>query len=185
MDGTQEFLCRALEVCRDDQDHLPWQKRVWEEAKFFGYFSAITALQFYPQNDREVLFRVLRTYCDAEDRGQHQSTNSVCESCEENAFENEIFIAEVVNAALEMLKKSPRKFGELFDQMILFLGNARGYFINTFTTLDRAEQQIIIDYLFYKVLDDPAENRYKIAYSECLKISGLEKGDPQFFIDSI
>ena len=186
MNSKQKWLCEILEACKDDQDHLPWWKRDWDQIKIYGYIAASFAMQKYLEHDREVLARILRCFCDADAGGIQHGLLDACESFCENPRENEDYISEVTKAAPEMLKKSPVFYGDFVFGMVPFTDTIRwNYFINTFQSLSVEEKQIIVDYLAYTTENSPENSDYKASYEACLSISGLEKGNSRFFWESI
>ena len=186
MNGEQQALCRILEESTDVQDDIPWYNREWNQMKLNAYLAACIALQYQINHkDREMLARILRCFCDSESGGVQFDLVRACEAYSDNPYEDEMFVSEVVKAAPEMLKKSPWCFGSGMFICLLYSQHIKWtYFIQTFKTLNRDEQQVIVDYLTYREEDENDEEEkedYQILLVDCLKASGIEKGDSQFF----
>lgn len=189
MNIDQEWLCKILEESTDIQEGVPWHERDWDQAKLNAYIASCLALKYYIQNDKDVLARMLRCFCDSESGGVQFELATACEAYTENPYEDERFVNEVLKAAPEMLKKSPKWFGDtVFTRLFYPYTTKWTYFLQTFKNLDRSEQQIIIDYLTYlqEELGDPDNcDNYQKDLDDCVKESGIAKGDSQYFHEHI
>ena len=87
-----------------------------------------------------------------------------------------------------MLKKSPKWFGDLlFPGIYIDDEPSRRYFYEEFQILKQEEQQVVIDFIQYKLEDHPEEKDREYhqttlqVLTECLRISGLQGGNSRFF----
>jgi len=182
MNSEQQILCEILEESKDIQNDILWWNREWDPMKLNAYTAACFALQHHKNHkDRELLARILRCCCDSESGGVQYELFAACEAFSDNCYDDEFFIAELVNAAPEMLKNAPSTFSEIFGAAILPNEIRWTYFTKTFQSLDRNSQQVIADYLRYCIEYIPEDINYKIAYAECMKLSGIDNSDSRFF----
>ncbi|MCL2119844.1 MAG: hypothetical protein FWH27_15615 [Planctomycetaceae bacterium] len=201
-DYKKDFLCDYLEDSMDKQDHLPWEKRDWDLDKLRSYMACCFALPYFVKNDHEVLARMLRCFCDAESGGVQEDLIRACEAFSDDPYHDTVFIGETVKVAAEMLKKSPMWFGTRLFACVVFRSGSKPFFLNAFESLEKQEdQQIIVDFLTYKLECYSPEKqksqfmseeqcaelqrKYIDTLNECLQISGLEKGNGDFFWESI
>jgi len=191
-DYVQDFFCEYLEYSVDKQDHLIWSQRDWDSDKLRSYMACCFALPFFVKNDLKVLARMLRCFCDAESGGVQVSLISACESFCPNPYDNEDFIREIVKASPEMLKKSPKWFADYFFPGVYVPDKpSRLFFYEAFTSLEKKEQQVIIDFMQYDLERNPEkedleyhQTRLKVM-TECLRLSGLQEGNSLFFFMTI
>jgi len=183
MNGEQQILCRILEESKDGQDDIPWCDREWDQMKIYAYTAACFALQHHKNHkNRELLVRILRCFCDSESGEVQYELVDACEAYCDNPYEDDVFVSEVVNAAPEMLKKSAFWFGNTMFRSLLSPHEVGWtFFIQTFKTLNKNEQQVIVDYLTYCHENDTDDDDYWFVLNDCLKASEIEKGDSQFF----
>ena len=137
----------------------------------------------------------MRCCCDADACGGEVDYMNTCQSFCDDPYENSDFVRELIKAAPEMLIKSPDRFGvELFSQFCNPYRSTWSDCLDEFRQLKQKDQQIIINYLSYELQchshegaeteeEDEILQLDRKALQDCLSLSGIKEGDPQYFYE--
>lgn len=187
MDKPQDLMCRLLEQSTDRQDDVLWYEREWDQEKLDIYIVCCLALRHYIDNNREVLARMLRCFCDAEAGEIQYELISACQAYCTDYFNDKAYVSEIVKAAPEMLIKSPIWFGgEYFQRVLNNYDTTKTYFLEALKLLrTTSDQQVIVDFLVYLTEKYPVDKygeEYNIILADSLDVTGLSSGNSEYFV---